>query len=98
VRVSVEVTNAGEREGDEVTQIYLRQDTSSVETPERSLKGFSRIHLKPHETRTVSFDVPQSELAIWNAEGKWVTEPGTFTVWAGGSSRADLTTNFSLKP
>ena len=98
VRVSVEVTNTGEREGDEVAQIYLRQDTSSVETPERSLKGFSRIHLNPRETRTVSFDVPQSELAIWNAEGKWVTEPGTFTVWAGGNSRADLTTNFTLKP
>lgn len=98
VRVSVEVTNIGEREGDEVAQIYLRQDTSSVETPERSLKGFSRIHLKPHETRTVNFDVPQSELAIWNAEAKWVTEPGTFTVWAGDSSRADLTTNFTLKP
>ncbi len=98
VHVSVEVTNAGEREGDEVAQIYLRQDTSSVETPKRSLKGFSRIHLKPHETRTVSFDVPQAELAIWNAEGKWVTEPGTFTVWAGGNSRADLTTNFTLKP
>jgi beta-glucosidase len=98
IRVSVEVTNTGEREGDEVAQIYVRQDTSSVETPERSLKGFSRIQLKPHETRTVSFEVPQSELAIWNAEGKWVTEPGTFTVWAGGSSRADLTTNFALKP
>jgi beta-glucosidase len=70
VRVSVEVTNTGEREGDEVAQLYLRQDTSSVETPERSLKGFSRIHLKPHETKTVSFDVPESELAIWNAEGK----------------------------
>jgi beta-glucosidase len=97
VRVSVEVTNAGEREGDEVAQLYLHQDTSSVETPQRSLKGFSRIHLKPHETKTVSFEVPQSELAVWNAEGKWVTEPGTFTVWAGGNSRADLTTNFTLK-
>jgi beta-glucosidase len=96
VRISVEVTNKGEREGDEVAQLYLRQDTSSVETPERSLKGFSRIHLKPHEVRTVSFDVPQFELAIWNAEGKWVTEPGTFTVWVGGSSRADVKTNFTL--
>jgi beta-glucosidase len=94
----VEVTNTGEREGDEVAQLYLRQDTSSVETPERSLKGFTRIHLKPHETRTVSFDVPQSELAIWNAEGKWVTESGTFTVWIGGDSRADLATHFTLKP
>ncbi len=94
----MDVTNTGEREGDEVAQLYLRQETSSVETPERSLKGFSRIHLKPHDTKTVSFDVPQSELAIWNAEGKWVAEPGTFTVWTGGSSRAELTTNFTLKP
>jgi beta-glucosidase len=98
VRVSVDITNTGEREGDEVAQLYLRQETSSVETPERSLKGFSRIHLKPHEVRTVSFDVPQSELAIWNAEGKWVTEPGTFVVWVGGNSRPGLTTNFILKP
>jgi beta-glucosidase len=98
VQISVEVTNTGGRAGDEVAQLYLRQDTSSVETPERSLKGFSRIRLKPNQTETVSFNVPQSELAIWNAEGKWVTEPGTFTVWAGGSSRAELTTNFTLKP
>ena len=98
VRVSVEVTNTGEREGDEVAQLYLRENTSSVETPVRSLKGFSRIQLKPHEARTVTFDVPQSELAIWNAERKWVTEPGTFTVWAGANSRADLTTSFTLKP
>ncbi len=98
VRVSVEITNTGEREGDEVAQLYLHQDTSSVETPERSLKGFSRIHLKPHETRTVSFDVPQSELEIWNVDGKWVTEPGRFSVWAGGNSRAELTGNFTLNP
>lgn len=97
VRVSVDVTNIGDREGDEVAQLYLRQDTSSVETPDRSLKGFSRIHLQPHETRTVSFTVPESELAIWNAEGKWVTEPGAFTVWVGGSSRAMLTAKFTLK-
>ena len=98
VSVTVDVTNTGGWAGDEVAQLYLRQETSSVETPERSLKGFSRIHLKPHEVRTVSFDVPQSELAIWNAEGKWVTEPGTFAIWVGGNSRAGLTTNFTLKP
>jgi beta-glucosidase len=98
VRVSVEVTNTGNREGDEVAQLYIRQNTSSVETPERSLKGLSRIHLQSHETKTVIFIVPQSELAIWNAEGRWVTEPGTFTLWAGGNSHADLTTTFILKP
>jgi len=98
VHISVEVTNTGERDGDEVVQLYLHQETSSVETPERSLKGFSRIHLKPHEAKTVSFNVSQTELAIWNTEGKWVVEPGTFTVWAGGDSRAELTTKFTLMP
>jgi beta-glucosidase len=98
VLATVDVTNTGSREGDDIAQLYLRQDTNSVETPDRSLKGFSRIHLKPHETKTVSFPIPQSELAIWSAEGKWIVEPGAFTVWAGGSSMATLTTKFSLQP
>ena len=98
VQVSVDVTNTGSREGDEVAQLYLREDFTSVETPSRSLKGFARIHLKPQETRTVSFAVPQEQLAVWNAEAKWVVEPGTFTVWAGASSEAKLTSKFILKP
>ncbi len=97
VEVSVDVTNTGDREGDEVAQLYLRQNTSSVETPGRSLKGFSRIRLKAHEIRTVTFHVPQTELAIWSAQGQWVVEPGEFTIWTGGSSLATLTTTFDLK-
>jgi beta-glucosidase len=96
VEVTVDVTNIGDREGDEVAQLYLRENTSSVETPARSLQGFSRIHLKPHETRSVAFHVPQKNLAIWNAEGRWSVEPGEFTVWAGGSSLASLATTFTL--
>jgi beta-glucosidase len=98
VQVAVDVTNTGSREGDEVVQLYLREDFTSVETPRRSLKGFARIHLKPQETRTVSFAVPQDQLAVWNVEDKWVVEPGAFTVWAGGSSEASLTTKFILTP
>ena len=97
VEVTVDVTNTGDRDGDEVAQLYLRQNTSSVETPGRSLKGFSRLRLKAHETRTVTFHVPQTELAIWSAQEQWVVEPGEFTVWAGGSSLATLTTTFDLK-
>ena len=97
VLVTVDVTNTGPREGDEVSQLYLREDFTSVETPRRSLKGFSRIHLRPQETETVSFRVPQNQLAVWNAEGKWAVEPGNFTIWAGGSSEASLTTTFSLQ-
>lgn len=98
VQVSVDVTNTGDRAGDEVAQLYLREDVSSVETPSRALKGFSRIHLSPGETRTVTFHVPQQELAVWNAEQKWAIEGGEFTVWAGGSSEASLSTKFNLKP
>jgi len=98
VEFSVEVTNSGDREGDEVAQLYLHHKTSSVETPERELKGFSRIHLRAHETRVVRFEVPEAELAVWNAEGKWVSEPGTFTVWVGGNVRAELSTQFKIGP
>ena len=98
VHVTVKVTNSGERNGDDVVQLYLRQDYSSVETPERTLKAFSRVHLKAGETQTVSFEVPQSELQIWNAEHKWIVEPGHFTIWAGGSAEATLQSGFTLQP
>jgi beta-glucosidase len=97
VRVTVDVTNTGERDGDDVVQLYEREDTTSVETPGRSLCGFSRVHLRPHETRTVTFVVPQSQLAVWNAGRRWVVEPGSFTVWAGGDSRAALSAKFMLR-
>jgi len=95
--VTADVTNTGDREGEEVAQLYLRQDVSSVETPDRSLKGFSRIRLKPQETKTVTFRIPQEQLAVWNAEGKWAVEPGSYTVWVGGSSEASLSRQFSLR-
>jgi beta-glucosidase len=98
IQVTADVTNTGDREGDEVAQLYLREDVSSVETPGRSLKGFSRLHLKPRETKTVTFHVPQLQIAVWNAEGRWVVEPGNYTIWVGGSSQASLTTAFLLRP
>jgi beta-glucosidase len=98
IEITASVTNTGNREGDEVAQLYLREDTSSVETPARSLKAFSRIHLKPQETRTIVFQVPQEQLAVWNAERKWAIEPGNYTIWVGGSSSASLAANFVLAP
>ena len=97
VQVTVDVTNTGGREGDEVAQLYFRENVSSVETPGRSLAGFSRIHLQSKETKTVTFSIPQTQLAVWNAEGKWTVEPGQFTVWAGGSSEASLMAQFRLQ-
>jgi beta-glucosidase len=98
IRVTFDVTNTGDRAGDEVAQMYVRENVSSVETPERALKGFSRIHLQPSETRTVTFLVPQRQLAVWNAEKKWTVEEGLYTFWVGGSSQASLSAELSLRP
>jgi beta-glucosidase len=88
--------NISSREGDEVAQLYVREDVSSVETPERSLAGFSRIHLKPQETKTVIFSVPQNQHAVWNTEGKWTVENGKYAAWVGGSSQPSLSGSPSL--
>ena len=96
--VTFDVTNTGDREGDEVAQLYVREEVTSVETPRRSLKGFSRIHLMPNETKTVTFSVPSDHLTVWNAEKRWVFEPGLFTVWAGGSSEASMTAKVTIYP
>lgn len=93
--VTADVTNTGSVAGDEVAQLYIRQDVGSVETPARALKGFSRIHLAPGETKTVSFAVPLYDIALWNAAHQWVVEPGSFTVWVGDSSQATLTSSFT---
>ena len=98
IRITVEVTNTGKYAGDEVAQLYIREDVSSVETPRRALAGFSRIRLGPGQTKTVTFLVPQQQIAVWNGENKWAVEPGTYTVWAGDSSLASLSVHFTLKP
>lgn len=96
VRVTLTVTNTGSRAGDEVAQLYAHKNVSSVETPRRSLVAFSRVHLMPGQTRTITFFVPQKQLAIWNADRKWDIEPGTYTLWAGDSSTASFETRFTL--
>jgi beta-glucosidase len=96
ILVTVDVINYGDRRGEEVAQLYVRQDVGSVETPDRSLKGFTRIALDPMETKNVTFRIPQGQLAVWNAENKWAVEPSTYTLWVGGSSQASLTTKFVI--
>ncbi|WP_282040888.1 beta-xylosidase [Winogradskyella flava] len=84
--VSVDVTNIGQREGDEVVQMYVRDDFASVGRYLKMLKGFERITLKPRETKTVSFNLGFDELNILNQYMKKVVEPGTFTISVGTSS------------
>lgn len=84
--VSVPVTNTGGRAGDEVVQVYLRDDASTVTRPVKELAGFQRITLQPGETRTVTIAVRPESLALWNRDMKRVVEPGDFTIMVGPDS------------
>ena len=86
VEISCDVTNTGTRAGDEVVQLYLRDDYSSVITFDQVLRGYARVPLAPGETRTVRFTVPPGDLALYDRAGKWTVEPGRFTVMIGASS------------
>jgi beta-glucosidase len=96
ITVTVEVTNNGRRPGDEVAQLYLRDEAASVARPVRTLKGFHRLTLKPGESQTVSFTLRPDDLALYDLTMRKVVEPGGFTVFVGGSSAADLEARFQV--
>ena len=86
VTVEATVTNAGQRAGAEVVQLYIRQRGTSVARPVRELKGFQKITLAPGESRVVRFTLGKKELAFWNIQMRDVVEPGELTVWVAPSS------------
>jgi beta-glucosidase len=86
VTVTTEVRNTGGRAGDEVVQLYVRDEVSSVTRPVKELKGFRRVTLAPGETKTVSFELDSRALQFWNADMHRVVEPGTFSIMVGGNS------------
>ena len=86
IKVSCKIKNTGKAAGDEVIQLYLRDDYSSVTTYTKVLRGFERIHLAVGEEKTVEFELTPQHLALWNKENKFVVEPGTFSLMIGSSS------------
>ena len=94
--ISARVTNTGNRAGDEVVQLYVHQRVASVATPVKSLKGFSRVRLQPGESAMVKFNLNSSDLAVWNANHEWKTEPGEYDITVGGSSQSGLNGQFTL--
>lgn len=85
-RVDVDVANTGKVAGDEVVQIYIRDDVSSATRPVLELKAFRRVTLQPGERRTLSFDIKPSDLWFYNMRMERVVEPGSFTIHAGPDS------------
>ncbi|MGH7603908.1 MAG: glycoside hydrolase family 3 N-terminal domain-containing protein [Gemmatimonadaceae bacterium] len=96
LEVSVDVRNSGDRDGDEVVQLYIRDDVASVEEPVKSLKGFQRITLRAGESRTVRFRLNPESLALYDAQLRRVVEPGTFTVFVGTNSDDTLQAHFEV--
>jgi beta-glucosidase len=88
LEVEVDVTNSGDRAGQEVVQLYVRDVEASVVRPEKELRGFAKLSLEPGETGTARFCLGERDFAFWDAEGHaWLAEPGEFDLLAGPSSR-----------
>jgi beta-glucosidase len=86
--LSVDVTNTGERAGDEVVQFYVHDLLSErVTRPVKLLKGFQRISLQPGETRSVNFNVGREQLQFLDESMRRTVEPGQFELMVGGSSK-----------
>jgi beta-glucosidase len=90
VKAYVDVTNTGNRAGDDVVQLYIRDPVASISQPVRRLRGFDRVTLGPGETQTVPFTLDRSDFGFYDERGKFVVEPGEIQVFAGDSSSADL--------
>lgn len=86
VTVSCTVENAGEREGEEVVQLYVRDQVASCARPIKELKGFVKVHLAPGEKRRIAFTLFPEQLAFYDENLRLVVEPGTFEVMIGSSS------------
>ena len=86
VKITVKVTNTGDREGDEVAQLYIHQRVSSVTRPVLALRAFHRVHLRPRETSSVVFTLTPDDLAIYDDRMQRVVEPGVFDILVGATS------------
>lgn len=96
VKISAEVANTGAVGGHEVVQLYVRDVAASVTRPIKELKGFERIYLRPGEAKTVTFNLPTSDLKFCDINLEEQVEPGDFKVWVGPNSAEGLAGRFEL--
>ncbi len=89
--VNINVTNTGDVDGDEVVQLYLKHQTPTVTAPRHALKGFSRIHLAPGETKQVSFKLAPDDLSLYDDDGKPFVNAGNVEITIGGGQPDDPT-------
>jgi len=86
VDILLRVKNVGKLAGDEVVQLYIRDEFASTPRPIKELKGYRRLTLNPGQTRTITFHLPVNQLAFYDNDLNLVVEPGTIEVMVGSSS------------
>ncbi len=96
ITATVDVTNTGDRIGDEVVQLYIHDPVASISQPVRRLRDFQRVTLAPGETKTVSFTLDKSDVGFYDDSGRFLVEPGQIDVYVGNSSNAKLTRSFTV--
>ena len=96
IKATVTVTNTGNRDGNEIVQLYIHDKVASISRPVRELKGFKRIHLKAGESKEVSFDITSDLLKFYDVNLKEVLEPGQFDLMIGTSSLNNKSTLFTV--
>ncbi|MEW4923687.1 beta-glucosidase BglX [Algibacter sp. 2305UL17-15] len=96
IKVSVAVLNTGDRDGEEVVQLYIRDLVGSLVRPIKELKAFEKIMLKSGETKTVSFTIDAKMLQFYTANKKWEVEPGDFDIFIGGNSKDTLKSRITI--
>ncbi len=96
LKISVEVKNTGNYDGQEIVQLYIRDLVGSVTRPVKELKGFEKITLKKGETKTVLFEISSDDLKFYNIDMENVAEAGGFEVFVGENSNTDRKASFEL--
>jgi beta-glucosidase len=97
ITAKVTLTNTGKYDGEEVVQFYTQDLVRSITPPEKELKGFQKVFLKAGESKEIEFKITEETLKFWNADVKFVAEPGKFDVMVGGSSADLIRKSFDLK-
>ncbi|NQX40548.1 beta-glucosidase [Pedobacter steynii] len=96
ITATITVKNTGTVEGKEVVQMYIRDLAGSITRPVKELKGFQKINLKSGESKNISFKISVEDLKFYNADLKFVAEPGDFKIFVGTNSRDNSEASFQL--
>jgi len=96
VTVSADITNTGTVAGDDVGQLYIHEDGTSILQPVRRLDGFQRVTLAPGQTKTITFTLGPDQFGFYNNSGQFEIDPGTVDVYVGDSSTGGLQGQFTV--